>query len=332
MKDFNCNFLRKKRRMEFSLFDSEKQDRFSTNFNSSVLPSPIPFQSPQINEDINENSFLSNSFQMILPHNTNEVDADSLDFNNDFNFKYNEKENLIDMQKNTFINIFENIENSYMEIIECVNILTQIKEKNFIGILINNQKGRKTNEQKTNGIKGKHNKYSPDNMLRKAKVIVFEAILQTINSILINIDVNKKLKILKNEQVKELKVSYNKELLNTKIKDIYSKEISSKYVVDSDYNEKMIKSIYEEKEKYTEVIKILEKTLEECFQDFRDKENENKLKEMLKKIIDIRLQKETNEYKNDVMDTINDFVKIFRETKKSRSSKKLNKNFEIECI
>ena len=171
------------------------------------------------------------------------------------------------------------------------------------------------------GIIGKHDKNSKDNKLRKVKVIVFETIFRTINLLLsiINVNnVNKELKRLNNEQTKELRVEYNKELLITKIKYIFSNDISTKYIDESDYNNKIIKSIYEEKEKYEKVVEILEKTLEECFQDFRDEENESELKKMLKEILDEKLRNETNEYRNHIWEMIINYEKIFREIKKPR--------------
>ena len=335
MLGIHCNLLGKKIKSDSNSLNLKIQEPFSTKINSSAFPSPIPYQYSPINE-VYDPSIQNKEDILLSPlfRNDDSINDQFLNEKMDDNnlFINDTKNNNIVCKLNSFLEnseSSENEENSIIELIECTNILSQRKQKLFNGVVINNKKGRKTTEQKekVSEIKGEHNKYSPDNMLRKAKVIAFETILQTINSILINIDVNKKLKILKNEQVRELNVSYNKELLITKIKDIFSKEISSKYVVDLDYNEKMIKSIYEEKEKYTEVIKILEKTLEECFQDFRDKEeNENKLKKMLKKIIDVRLQKETNEYKDGIMKKINNFERIFREIKKPRNSKKkLNK-------
>ena len=331
MNEFDCNLLGKKRKSNTNLFKTEIEEPFSTKFKSSPCPSPIPYQYLPINE-----GFLSND-EILSPHNVKDDDSinQSLNFSysftlkDDFKFKENEDKNLIFIQNNNFINFInnnENLETSNIEIYECRNILNQIREKIFYGIVINNKKGRKKKEQKEKGFKGLHNKYSKDNKLRKVKVLAFEAIFRTINSLLKIVDENKQIKRLNNEQIKELKVSYNLILLNNKIKYIFSDKISTKYVDESDYNVNMINSIYEEKEKYEEAIKILDKTLEECFRDFRDKENENELKKTLIKVIDERLKNKEKEYIDDIWKIIFNYEKIFREIKKPRTSKKkLNK-------
>ena len=235
-------------------------------------------------------------------------------------FLFNENKKCNSIKNDSSINSYEDKENSIYEIFECTNILTKLRTI-FIRIDIIKKRGRKSNNQKAVGIIGKHDKNSKDNKLRKVKVIIFETIFRTINLLLgiINVNnVNKELKRLNNEQTKELRVEYNKELLNTKNKDIFSSDISSKYRDEPDYNKKIIKSIYEEKEKYEKVVEILEKALEECFQDFRDEENESELKKMLKKVFDEKLKKETDEYKNDIWEMIINYEKIFREIKKPR--------------
>ena len=318
MSEIDCNLLCKKRKSNTNLFKTEIEEPFSTKFKSSLCPSPIPYQYPPINE-----GFLSND-EILSPHIVKDDDSINESFNfsyfsklkDDFKFKENEDKNLIFIQNNNFINNNENLETPNFE----------IKEKIFYGIVINNKKGRKKKEQKEKGIKGLHNKYAKDNKLRKVKVLAFEAIFRTINSLLKIVDENKQIKRLNNEQIKELKVSYNLILLNNKIKYIFSDKISTKYVDESDYNVKMINSIYEEKEKYEEAIKILDKTLEECFRDFRDKENENELKKMLIKVIDERLKNKEKEYIDDIWKIVFNYEKIFREIKKPRTSKKkLNK-------
>ena len=309
MKNFNCNLLNRKRKSntKLNLLNSEIQNRFSTKFNSSSCPSPIPHKLIPLNE---EALFSNDEDRILFSYLIKDDDSFNaslnplFSLNNGIDYKENEVQNLISVQDNTI-----------------ANILTELKEKKFIGVIINKM-GRKTNEQKACDIKGKHTKDSKDNKLRKVKVVAFEAILQTINSLLIAKNANKILKKLKDEQIKELNVKDNKKLLTTKIKDIFSKDISSVYVDAHDYNKKVIKNIYKEKEKYKEVITILEKKFEQCFQDFRDEKNENDLKKTLKKILGEKLKKETIEYKNDIINIINNFEDIFRKIKKPRKSKK----------
>ena len=311
MFDFNSNLADNNSKQDSISSNPEIQDYISTKLNSSIFPTSFippyqlnPMLFPSNDELINSTLF-----------NDNNIFNDSCD-----NLFINNEDEIVDpMQKVFSMNIDKNEEKSKTESIEYPHIVTEIDGKVCIAI---KNKGRKTNKEKSTGITGGHNKYSHDNKLRKVKVIAFEAIFRTINLLLKNIDANKQLKRLNNEQTKELGVLYNRKLLLTKIKYIFSNDISSKYKDKPDYNKKIIKSIYEEKGKYAKVIEILEKTLEECFQDFRDKDNENELKKIFKKIFDEKLKKETKEYKNDITDIINDFEKIYRGKKNPRISRK----------
>ena len=104
-------------------------------------------------------------------------------------------------------------------------------------------KGRITNIDKNNGKFGKHDKYEPDNIIKKCKGILISYIIENIN---IYIDKEKKyekLLDLEYSLIRNLKKDSDLELLNMKLKDIASKDISSKYKTKSqekDWNKNII--------------------------------------------------------------------------------------------
>ena len=293
------NLLNKKTKRNPNSPKPEIQDNFSTNINLITSPS---------------SSFMPFNLNSLFKEN----DRTFSDINEVLNLTFSNFDNSLD-------NIFPREEtlSNYDIFNQNQNFIPNINDSNPISNYGNeenlnsqNNRGRKTNMEKAMGIEGKHTKFSDDNKLRKAKVIIFEANYQNINSLLKNKDKNKQIKRLNNEQTKELGVEYNRRLLKTKIKDIYSKNISSKYKnLNPDYNKKIITSIYDKKEEYIEVIKFLDKTLEECLQDFKDEKNENGLKKQMEEIFDKKLKNEKDQYKTEIKNKIDNFVKIFQSIK-----------------
>ena len=149
--------------------------------------------------------------------------------------------------------------------------LFKTKEQNKIPF------GRKKQEEKNKGVKGNHNRYSEDNIIRKIKSFFGKSIYKYIN------------KSLKNSKILKLEIDINKNLkkdLNIKLfkktlKEIYlESKISDKYTKDKqEHNRDLIKKIYLEN-KEIEVIKILNLTYLEAFNIFRGKLNENLLKKI----------------------------------------------------
>ena len=140
-----------------------------------------------------------------------------------------------------------------------------------------NIKGRK---RKFNfGVKGKHDKFCKDNIVRKVKTNLFEIILFFINSSITRIEKENKNKNSKKkyfykpylvkidqEIIKTINVGENLQLINSKLKDIFSNKTSKKYYhLGLDKNKKIIDEIYEQKiQKKT--ISILNKTFEQCLE------------------------------------------------------------------
>ena len=186
-----------------------------------------------------------------------------------------EEENNSKNKSNNKENINNNKEVKIIEIKNKVYFRAEHIEGNGIENL-NNKKsykyGRKTQEEKNNGINGNHTRYSEDNIIRKIKSFFGKSLFKFINQNLQNSNFIK-LEIAVN---KELKKDYNLKLFNMTLKEIYSKSnISNKYKHEKrNKNEKLIKEIYS-KSKETSVIKILNLTYLEAFDIFRRNIKEN---------------------------------------------------------
>ena len=131
------------------------------------------------------------------------------------------------------------------------------------------KRGRKS---KSSNCKGYHTKFSTDNILRKIKTRFFHKIVNYINSIILSKYRNKVkvLKFLETEISKNNNIAFNKKLLNMKLKELFdSYKISGKIkLLDKNYNKTIIKSIYDEN--IIELINILEMTVMQMFDIFRD--------------------------------------------------------------
>ena len=148
----------------------------------------------------------------------------------------------------------------------------------------NNLLGRKT---KNSGDVGIHNKYSQDNMIRKIKVIIKDAILEHINShinsiiknvIKLTVTIkNKEYKVdkllnIRQNQIKDINVVQNRILLNKKLRYIFSDEIAGRYSnYPKNYNKIIIDKFYEIG--IQKITCILDLTLLECIKYFRKEEN-----------------------------------------------------------
>ena len=206
------------------------------------------------------------------------------------------------------------------EDINYINDESTKKTKIIIEIPENKKKIFKINNKKKFGrkpyssiIKGKHTKYSYDNILRKIKVKFFNKIIRYINSIIAKYQNQYKINILfpligKIHQNNTL--YFNKKLLNSKLKDIFSSfEINRKFkLYKTTYNKDIIDSIY--KYNITELINILEMSFLEVFNIFRDENETEKLKG-LEKIDTIIREIKNKENDEDYILKFSNIVKNF---------------------
>ena len=196
-------------------------------------------------------SFNSN-FSDVKDNNDNDIyfiTRDKTDY-------YNKKEN----KKNTKKNIF-----SFEKI---------AKEDKAKIIFINRGRIKKKDKLKIKKDENYHSKSKEDNMLHKIKVFFIKSSMNFINKRYNNYQTNQgKTKIkcfckIQSKFVSTIKKEANLEFLNTHIKDLFSSDLSKIYnKLNNNYNKKLIEEIYKEN-KAKEVIKILDKTVEELIQNY----------------------------------------------------------------
>ena len=191
-----------------------------------------------------------------------------------------------------------------------------LSKKRFFNIDIKKKTGRKP---KILGSISYHTKFSHDNILRKIKVKFFHKIINYLNSIIISKYRTKinTLKNLKGDISQNNTINFNKQLLNSKLKDIFlNNKINGKFkIYESSYNKTIIEKIY--KENIQELIDILEITFFDAFKIFRDKNEVQKLNglEKLDTVIEEIKSKDNNE----------DYIKKFREIAMNFENNYLNK-------
>ena len=128
-----------------------------------------------------------------------------------------------------------------------------IKNNKIIFTISNKQTllGRK---KKSENIKGKHNKFSEDNLRRKVKHLVIRSIMNYINEKIESLykgkkSFQKKFLTLNKMQKSNADVNYNKDFLNKKIGNILSDKISKKYTIHKeDHNKSLVKYLIKEKD------------------------------------------------------------------------------------
>ena len=202
-------------------------------------------------------------------------------------------------------NIFEengkNVKNYLDENKETVTIEIPKLEKNFLNkkrmFKINRKKrGR---QSKNLNSKSDHTKYSNDNILRKIKVKFFQKLMKYINGIIKSKynGIIQKLLPLKGEVSQNNTIKFNIQLLNTKLKDIFSTiEINKKFrLYKENYNKNVIDTIYNNN--IRELIEIFELTFLEIFNIFKDA-NETKFNdfEKLNTVVEEIKYKENDSY------------------------------------
>lgn len=207
----------------------------------------------------------------------------------------------------------------------------KIYEKNKINITNDEnliKKSLRGRKKKIESIKGNHTKFTSDNIIRKIKTHFFNHINETLNESL----VNKKLSFLKldNFNNENLKKDYNMKLMNLTIKDIYlTSKISNKYRKHgSDINKNLIQKIYSEKNE-NEVIKILDRTFIEIYNDLMKYDLDNFCYEILEKEEKNGLSKsESIEYLKEIKYLCQNYENWFK-SKKGRQKKQKEKEQKV---
>lgn len=197
------------------------------------------------------------------------------------------------------------------------NIHSKIK---LFNTNIKNKKGRKP---KHSMVYSYHNKFSQDNILRKVKGKFLHKITNYINSIILSkyrdqIDILKPLagKISQNNSI-----NFNKILLKTKLKDIYSTYgINGKFrAIEKNHNKNVVNTIYNKNIK--ELIDILEMNFLEVFCIFRDLNETQKLNglEKIDSVIrEIKIKYDNEEYIHKLYKTMINFENFYLNKKERK--------------
>ena len=164
-----------------------------------------------------------------------------------------------------------------------------------------------------------HTKYSDDNILRKIKVKFLQKLIKYINGKIKPkyIGVVKLLKPLKGEISQDNTINFNRQLMDSKLKDIFSNnEINGKFkLCEKDYNKNVIDEIY--KNNIQEIINIFELTFLEAFNIFRGtNENEFTDFEKLNTVLEeLKLKENDNEYVSKFQKVVMDFENYYLQKK-----------------
>ena len=199
---------------------------------------------------------------------------------------------------------------------------------------ITTKRGRKPKNKSniSNNNESKHNKNSKDNIVKRIKNKFYDSIIKYVNKEYKNYQKKrfgrKNPKILLKKislKVKEnLSQTQNKNWLNSKIKDMLSAEISSKYSsYYDDYNKKQIERIYKEN-KASEIIKILEMDVKIMYDYFISDEKILDGFKTFNDYLDEMREKENEEYCSQLKKQANKLEDYFNK-KKQRKKKEINK-------
>ena len=187
-------------------------------------------------------------------------------------------------------------------------------------------------------------KNSTENLQRKIKTVSFDIIKEFCNKKISEIydgDIgngynNKKLLKINYTQIQKMSANYNKLLLDKKIKDIFSDDISKKYTsYPLSYNKDLINRLLneEDKEKQIQLVNLFNRTFKECLQHLRGDKTIEELKGLEqiyinymnnnKEMISLEENEEGREYKKKFIEVLKNYEKSFinKKPKKAKFKK-----------
>ena len=191
-----------------------------------------------------------------------------------------------------------------------------------------NKLGRKRNNSKE---KGKHNKYSGDNIIRRIKSTLITNLSLFINSVIIReyngnigqgIYRKEFLKMVQNQIINGKK---DKEFLNKKLEDIFSEDISNKYTLLSyEHNKNLVQRLLNENDEVKKKLfkKLFNFSFLECLKHYRGSEYIEELQGLK------TLKEELKNFEDDVeyLEVFKDYVLNFEEIIKKKKSRNTNHN------
>jgi hypothetical protein len=193
----------------------------------------------------------------------------------------------------------------------------------------------------------KHNKFSQDNIIRKIKRKFTESCRKYINYIykqylLKNKEKDKNdikdcfLRKVSPEIVRQIKKSENIKWLNTKLRDVYSVNISYCNKNEKDYNIKNIEELYKEG-KAIDIINLLNRTVKDLFVEYCSNEKKEGFKKLDDDILRIKNkmikenEEQIEEYIRRYKYIATHFENIFMDKIERKDKEKESPSFKI-CI
>ena len=284
-----------------------------------------------IHENISCNSILTNENNEFPFLNQND---DLKSNSNDENKLFKDDDSDFKSYINNNLNITEKKEEKYVFQIRNENKLIKKINKNIKPIFKITKVNKLGRTKKNESRKGKHNKLSQDNVIRRFKVQFINNLLQYVNSLFKINNYGKSktpINIIKKTNsifVKSINKEDNLKWLDTKLKDTFSQQISTKLSnFDMDYNKKLLERIYEKNEEKN-VIKILQKTIKDMLFIYINNDPENEypgfktLKDDIKKFNDLG---ETEAY-IEMYDLVAKSFEMIFSTMTGRKKRKYNKS------
>ena len=192
------------------------------------------------------------------------------------------------------------------------------------------KRGRKTKIPSNNSItqnnistgvtNNVHNKFSHDNIKRRIKALVNNYIIQLLNHLIKQKYNNVNIKFLKmNIRVtKDIGIEYNRNLLNTPLREIIV-NVSNKYK-DKDNNKNCIKFIEEQKDN-EEIMNILNMTYEQLYIKYLNSTKNDSLDNSFEAHKEKMLKLYGKEYFNKFVENSKNFIKYFKKGKNRKCRK-----------
>lgn len=286
---------------------------------------PIPqLREEKIIGDVNERDF------------NNEIKKNNLQRNQylEENTRFSSKRpstQFIEGNSNISKIINNNLLNDKINIIQINDMQNENKGKKLLG-----RKCKNSDEI------GQHNKFSDDNLSRRAKHILLNYIYIFINNLIVkvynnnnnNLNEKNNFQLLKTDykQVIKNKVDYNLNFLNKKLKDIFSDNVSTKYRKYSlQYNKKIIEQLLNEKDEAKKNLfeKIFNLTFFDCLKYFRGEIEIEELEGLVKLDEACEKFKKEKDYENYIpifKTFIFNFEKIIKNKKVRNKGKKIRFN------
>ena len=311
-----------------------KDNIFDSEFNDYQVQSPnFLFFTPQIykNQNHNDTTTEQGLFQIDSELLQNSLLLNNISFKKDFDNSQNIKQTNTTIEEK--IKDAKKIDNNYSleinnpSIPKVINPSEKLKDELFLG--------KKYGRKKKNDIsKRAHNKYSNDNIRRKIKHLVLKSFVSFFNEKIKKIykedigqNILKKKLLPLNKEVKfNTSVKFNQILLKRTLKDIYSDNITTRFInFPKSHNINLIQKLVneEDEEKRSYFINLFNLTFLDCLNHYRGTYFIKELNGM-KCFNEIQNEfDDDQEYKTILKYHINNFDKIIKEIK-SRKTKQKN--------